>query len=120
MYCTTTNVYDIIVDQGATLLRSVGLKSSAKQPVTLSGYTGIMHIREKTTSTSALLTLSTSNGGLEINPTAGTVLIIASPSQTAALEPGNYVHDLELTETSTGTVTKIIQGNLTVRAEVTK
>lgn len=120
MYSATTNVYDIIVDQGATLLRSIALKSSAKQPVTLSGYTGVMHVREKINSSNQVLTLSTSNGGIEINPTAGTVLIIASPTQTATLEPGNYVHDLELTETSTGTVTKIIQGNLTVRAEVTK
>lgn len=120
MYCATTNVYDIIVDQGATLLRSIGLKSSAKQPVTLSGYTGVMHIREKTTSTSSVLTLTTSNGGIEINASAGTVLIIGTPAQTAALTPGKYVHDLELTETATGKVTKIIQGNLTVRAEVTK
>ena len=120
MYCATTNVYDIIVDQGSTLLRSIALKSSAKAVVTLTGYTGVMHIREKTDSTNIILTLTTSNGGLEINPTAGTVLIIATPAQTAALAPGKYVHDLELTETSTGTVTKIIQGNLTVRAEVTK
>lgn len=120
MYCATTNVYDILVDQGATLLRSIGLKSSAKAVVTLAGYTGVMKIRESTASTTAVLTLTTSNGGLEINATAGTVLIIATPAQTAALTPGKYVHDLELTETSTGAVTKIIQGNLTVRAEVTK
>jgi hypothetical protein len=120
VYCATTNVYDIIVDQGATLLRSIGLKSSAKAPVTLTGYTGVMHIREKVSSSTIVLTLTTLNGGLEINATAGTVLVIASPAQTAALTSGNYVYDLELTETSTGIVTKIIQGNLTVRAEVTK
>lgn len=120
MYSATTNVYDIIVDQGATLLRSIALKSSAKAPIVLTGYTGIMHIREKTDSTNIVLTLTTSNGGLEINTLAGTVLVIASPTQTAALTPGKYVHDLELTETATGAVTKIIQGNLTVRAEVTK
>lgn len=120
MHCATTNVYDILVDQGATLLRSIALKSSAKKPVTISGYTGVMQIRTKTPSPEVILELTTSNSGLEINPTAGTVLIIASPAQTAALEVGKYVYDLELTETSTGSVTKIIQGNLTVRAEVTK
>lgn len=121
MYCATTNVYDILVDQGATLLRSIGLKSSAKNAVTLSGYTGVMEIRyQKTESTEVILTLTTGNGGLEINASAGTVLIIASPAQTAAMAAGKYVYDLELTETSTGVVTKIIQGNLTVRPEVTK
>jgi len=79
-----------------------------------------MQIREKTTSTTTILLLTSSNGGLEINALAGTVLIIASPAQTAALIPGKYVYDLEVTETSTGIVTKILQGNLVVRAEVTK
>ena len=120
MYCATTNVYDIIVDQGATLLRSIGLKSSAKKVVTLVGYTGRMTIREKTDSSSVILLLTTENSGIEINATAGTVLIIASPSQTAAIPAGKYVHDLELIETATGIVTKIIQGNVIVRAEVTK
>ena len=120
MHCATTNVYDILVDQGATLLRSIGLKSSAKAVVTLTGYTAVMQIREKMTSTTTVLLLTSSNGGLEINASAGTVLIIASPAQTAALIPGKYVYDLEVTETATGIVTKIIQGNLVVRAEVTK
>ena len=120
MYCATTNVYDILVDQGATLLRSIALKSSAKQPVSLTGYVATMNIREKITSTTPLIVLTTSNGGIEINAGAGTVLIIATPTQTASLAAGNYVHDLELTDTVTGSVTKIIQGNLMVRAEVTK
>lgn len=120
MHCATTNVYDILVDQGATLLRSLGLKSSAKAVVTLAGYTAVMQIRETISSATTVLLLTTSNGGLEINASAGTVLIIATPAQTAALAAGKYVYDLELTETETGIVTKIIQGNLVVRAEVTK
>lgn len=120
MYCATTNVYDIIVDQGATLLRSIGLKSSAKHVVPLSGYIGRMNIREKANSANIVLLLTTDNGGIEINSAAGTVLIIGSPAQTSELPAGKYVYDLELVETSTSVVTKIIQGNLTVRAEVTK
>jgi hypothetical protein len=120
VHCATTNIYDIIVDQGATLLRSVGLKNSAKKPVTLQDYTGRMQVRQKTVSTEVVLLLTTENSGLEINPIAGTVLIIATPAQTTDLIPGKYVYDLELEETSTGIVTKIIQGNIVVRAEVTK
>lgn len=120
MYCASTNVYDIIVDQGATLLRSAGLKNAAKRVITISGYTARMQIRQKIDSTTVLMLLTTENGGVEINPTAGTVLIIASPAQTASLSAGKYVYDLELIETATGAVTKILQGNLTVRAEVTR
>jgi hypothetical protein len=114
------NVYDIIVDQGATLLRSIALKSSAKRPVTFIGYIGRMQIRDKTQLSSVVLLLTTENGGLEINGTAGTVLIIASPTQTSNLIPGKYLYDLEIEEISTGKVTKIIQGNLIVRPEVTR
>lgn len=119
MHCATTNIYDIIVDQGATLLRSAGLKNAAKKVITINGYTARMQIRQKIDSTTVILLLTTENGGIEINAAAGTVLIIASPAQTEALPAGKYVYDLELIETSTGTVTKILQGNLTVRAEVT-
>lgn len=120
MYCATSNYYDIIVDQGATLLRSLAIKNSSKKPISVAGYTGRMQVREKLPSTTVILTLTTANGGLELNATAGTVLIIASPAQTAALDPDSYVYDLELEETATGVVTKIIQGNLTVRPEVTR
>lgn len=79
-----------------------------------------MHIRTSISESSTILVLTTSNGGMEINPSAGTILIIATPAQTAAIEAGKYVYDLELEETATGMVTRILQGNLTVRAEVTK
>ena len=45
------NVYDIIADQGATFLRTISLKSSAKNPVTLTGYTARMHFRETVSAT---------------------------------------------------------------------
>lgn len=120
MYCATTNVYDIVVDQGAILHRSIALKSSAKNVVTLSGYTARMDIREKIASASTILELTTPSNGLSIDATAGAITILITPAQTTAMVAGSYVYDLELEETSTGIVTRILQGNLTVRAEVTK
>ncbi len=120
MYCATTNVYDIVVDQGATLHRSIALKSSAKNAVPLTGYTARMDIREKTPDADTILELTSPSNGLSINASIGSVIILINPSQTAAMTPGIYVYDLELEETSTGTVTRLLQGNLTVRAEVTK
>ena len=40
-------------------------------------------------------------------------------STTAAIEEGIYVYDLEITASS-GTVTRIMQGNVTVNPEVTR
>jgi hypothetical protein len=79
-----------------------------------------MHIRTAVSASSTILILTTSSGGLQIDASAGTVLILATPAQTAAIGAGKYVYDLELEETATGVVTRILQGNLTVRAEVTK
>lgn len=79
-----------------------------------------MDIREKVDSTATILELTTPNNGLSIDATAGTVTILITPLQTANMAAGVYVYDLELEETSTGVVTRILQGNLTVRAEVTK
>ena len=120
MHCATANYYDIIVDQGATLLRSIALKNSAKKPITINGYTARMQVREKTSSTTVVLLLTTENGGIEISGISGSLLIIASPSQTSALDAGKYAYDLEIEELSTGIVTKIVQGNLVVRPEVTR
>ena len=40
-------------------------------------------------------------------------------TQTAALDAERYVYDVEITETSTGTVTRVIEGLITVRPNVT-
>ena len=40
-------------------------------------------------------------------------------AQTAALKPGRYVYDLELTKADT-TISRIIEGVITIRPEVTK
>lgn len=113
------NVYDIIADQGATFLRSVALKSSAKNPVTLANYTGRMQIRETVSSTSIIEDQTTANGRLTINANAGTIQILIPPADMEAITPGIYVYDLEL-EDADGDVTRVVHGKFTVRAEVTK
>jgi hypothetical protein len=120
VYCATTNVYDIVADQGATLLRSIALKSSAKVPVPLINYTARMQVRTAVSAATTVLTLTTSNGGVQINSAAGTLLIMATPTQTSGLTAGKYVYDLELEETATGIVTRILQGVFTVREEITR
>jgi hypothetical protein len=50
--------------------------------------------------------------------TAGTVVISLSDEVTADLTPATYVYDLELTS-STGDVTRLIQGAFVVDPEVT-
>lgn len=118
MHYSTSNVYDILVDQGATLNRALFLKTSAKRPVNIEDYVGRMHIRDYTDSSIIIRTLTTENGGLTVSGLAGRVDILLKPSDTDDLGAKDYVYDLEL-ESDDGDVTRIVSGKLTVRAEIT-
>ena len=50
---------------------------------------------------------------------AGQITMQMTNSTTAAIEEGIYVYDLEITN-SAGTVTRIMEGNITVNPEVTR
>jgi len=91
------SIYDIICEQGATLVRVVTYNDSAGSPVNLiaSGGSGI-----------ALA----SNGEIEITVPAATTAIIPS---------GKYRYDLEVVSSS-GIVTRVIEGDFTVSGEVTR
>ena len=51
--------------------------------------------------------------------TAGEITMQMTNSTTAAIEEGIYVYDLEITN-SAGTVTRLMEGNITVNPEVTR
>ena len=77
-----------------------------------------MHIRESISDSTIIDTLTSTNGDITITPATGRVDILIKPADTAAMIPKVYAYDLEL-ESSTGEVTKIVAGKLTVRAETT-
>ena len=51
--------------------------------------------------------------------TSGVVGLSMTAAQTAALDAERYVYDVEITQTSTGIVTRVIEGIITVRPNVT-
>ena len=55
-----------------------------------------------------------------VNPVTGNVTFELSAAQTSALKHGKYLYDIEMTETATGIVERIIQGVITIRPEITK
>lgn len=112
-------VYNIVCDQGATLTRTLTWKTDAGALVNLSGYTGRMQVRADVESTSTVLSLTTSNGGITLGGALGTVLITVSATESATLTAGEYVYDLELVNAG-GEVTRLVQGTFTVRPEVTR
>jgi len=78
-----------------------------------------MQVRETADASSILLELTTANSRITLGGTAGTVNLLVAATVTAALTPGLYVYDLELVSGG-GEVTRLIEGNFNVRAEVTR
>jgi hypothetical protein len=114
----TAGLYNFTMDQGSNWNLNVIYKDSAGVVINLTGYTAAMQLRQNYNSDTAELTLSTSNGGIVITGAQGKLVLAATAAQTAALDAGYYVYDLEIT--SGGVVTRILQGQITVAGEVTR
>ena len=118
MSAATTN---LIIDQGATWNITFTYKNS-NGPIDLTGYTAALQLRTNydaiSTSASEFLSLSSPTNGIVLGGTSGTIAVTAPATQTAALTAGEYVYDLELTSGST--VTRLVQGRITVTPQVTR
>jgi hypothetical protein len=110
-------IYNATMDQGAQWTLTVVYDDSNGNPIDLTGYTARMQVRRKFDSPTAVLTLDTGGQGIVITPLTGTLALTATTGQTGLVEGGIYVYDLEIT--NGGVVTRLIQGNMTVRPQVT-
>lgn len=110
---------DITIEKGATFRYSLTWKDSDSVPVDLTGYTARMQVRRKVDSDDTLLDLSSSNGDITLGGSLGTIVIVASATDTAAIEGKVGVYDVEV-ESASGVVTRIIEGKVTLSPEVTR
>ena len=116
--------HDLVVEQGATWSQAVIWKTgSPATAVNLTGYTARMQLRTSVTASTAALSLTTENGRIALTAGsgagAGTITLSISATDTAALAAGRYVYDLELVSGG-GLVTRVMEGVVTVSAEVTR
>lgn len=113
-------LYNIVADQGSTLSRTILWKDPAKKPILLSGYTARMKVRPLSSS-DAILSLTTENGGIALGDTNGQINIYVSDEVMATIPEGKYLYDLEMVAPSSNLyVYKLVQGNFVVRPEVTR
>jgi|TARA_B100001778_G_C18509611_1_gene593547 hypothetical protein len=110
-------IANLIIDQGANFSSDITVKDANGNAFDLTGYTteakmakGYASTRTRTTITSAVAS----------DATTGVVSLTLTATQTAALDaPERYVYDVEITQTSTGTVTRVIEGIISTRPNVT-
>ena len=110
-------IANLIIDQGANFSSDITVKDANGNAFDLTGYTteakmakGYASTRTRTTITSAVAS----------DATTGVVSLSLTATQTAALDaPERYVYDVEITQTSSGTVTRVIEGIISVRPNVT-
>lgn len=90
------------------------------EPLDLTGYTARMQIREKLDSTTFIKELTTDVGeGIEIDTANFKISITISATDTAAFTFSSAVYSLELVS-STGIVSPLLNGTLTLVKEVTR
>jgi predicted MFS family arabinose efflux permease len=109
---------DLSIEQGATYNLVLTWKVNGVA-VNLTNYTARLQARVDVEDTEVVLSLTTSNGGITLGGALGTISLDQTATQTTALPAGTYIYDLEMVAGS-GTVTRLVQGELVVSAEVTR
>jgi hypothetical protein len=89
-------------------------------PVDITGFTARMDIKDKVGGTVLLALTTDVAGGIVVDPTAHTIVITISATDTAALLWTKGVYELELVSNGTpAVVTSLLMGKVTVSKEVT-
>ena len=77
-----------------------------------------MQMRSYPDNATSVLTLTTENGGIAITGATGNIALHATATQTGAINQGPYDYDIEIY--SGASVTRVVQGQVEVSAQVTR
>ncbi len=110
---------DLSIDKGSTLVYSFAplYESDGTTPLDLTTYTAELQMRRTVASTLKILTLTDADA-LTLNAD-GTIDLLLTDEQTAAIQPTAGVYDLEVTD-GDGATTRVYQGAVTFSDEVTR
>lgn len=116
--------YHIKIEQGATYLSPLMTwKTQSGNPIDLTGWKARMQVRSSISASSVLLSLTTENGGIELGDELGTIRLVLSAEQTAAITWSEGVYDLELINpdaTNGDFVKRFLSGKVNVSKGVTR
>jgi len=108
-------VANLRIDQGASFSSDVTVTNSDGNAVDLDGYT----TEAKMAKSYGSSTTTTITANIASDTTTGVIELSLTDTQTAALDaPARYVYDVYITKTSDSTVTRVIEGVITVNPKV--
>ena len=126
--------YNITIEQGSTFGRLISIEQpdltadpngSIFENYSLEGHTARMQIRRTVESSTVMLSLTTENGGISVNPNLtgdngrnNEISLSITDQQSAALTTSG-VYDLEIISGG-GAVSKVIRGKIVLIEEVTR
>lgn len=106
---------NLSIDQGSTFATTFNLTNDETGEILdLSTYTAAGQIRKHYSSSNAVNFVCTSN------VSTGVLAVSLSANTTRTMTAGRYVYDVELTETVSGAVSRVVEGIVTVNPEVTR
>lgn len=111
------DIYNTVIDQGATWSLVVTYLDPNGEPINLDNCTAAMQLRTSPLARTAALTLDTTNG-IFIDGNAGQLTLTATPEQTGALIPQRYTYDIEVYIGSS--TVRLLQGTILVNPETTR
>ena len=122
-------VYNITLEQGTTFYRLIDvmeptvLDPDVYEAFNLTGYTARMQIRRTIDSDTPMVSLTSptvSGNGITVMDGANNAISINITDTTTSLVDSSGLYDLEIIKTSTGQVSRLLQGTVTLSREVTK
>lgn len=122
--------YNFTIEQGTTVIKQFTYKDSAGTVVDLSNFSASMQIRPDYTSNPIVsftgsASSPTSSQGLVIfapsgSSTKGLIQLTIDATTTETFNFTSSVYDLEIKNSTTGAVTRLLQGSIGLSLEVTK
>ena len=105
------------IDRGSTFSSDVTVSDTDGTAFDLTDYTAEAKMALGYASTRTRTTITCTING---DPTTGIITLSLTADQTKLLEaPARYVYDVEITKTSDSTVTRVIEGIITINPDVT-
>jgi len=103
---------NLVIDQGTTFTTTLTVTDDDGTALDLTGYTGSAQLRKHYTSSNSV------SFTVLVTPVSGEVTLSLTANATANITAGRYVYDCELT--NSGTVSRILEGIVTVTPQVTR